>query len=75
MIVVDQGDLTVAHIDVARNLDERRFGGGHDTERITDRMPVPRHPKKKVGRARLIAIEDGGRQQIEVLVLLDLLAI
>jgi ribosomal-protein-alanine N-acetyltransferase len=38
-------------------------------------MPVPRHPKEKVGGARLIALEDGGSQQIEVFVLLDLLAI
>jgi hypothetical protein len=38
-------------------------------------MPVPRHPKEQVGSARLIAIEDGGRQQIEVFVLVDLLAI
>jgi hypothetical protein len=72
---VDQGNLAVAHIDVARHLDKWRLGGSHDAERVADRMPIPRHPKEKFGGARLIAIEDGGRQQIEVLVLLDRLAI
>jgi Replication protein C N-terminal domain len=57
--VVERADLTVPHIDVARHLDKRRLGCGHDAERIADRAPIPdHHPEEKIGRARLIALED-----------------
>ncbi len=71
VIIVDQGDLAVAHIDVARNLDERRFGRRHDAERIADRMPIPRHPEEQIGGARLVALEDRLGQHVEILVFAD----
>ena len=76
MVVVDQRDLTVADVDVARHLNERRLGGRHDAERITDRAPVPgHHPKKQIGGARLIALEDRLGQHVKVLVLANLVSV
>jgi len=75
VIVVDQRDLTIAHIDVARDLDERRLGGGHDAERIADRVPVAGHPEEQVGRAWLIALEDRFGQQVELFVFPNLVSI
>ena len=70
MVVVDQRDLPVAHVDVARHLDKRRLGGRHHAQRIADRAPVARHhPKEQVGGARLIALEDGLGQRAKGLVL------
>jgi len=43
VIVVDQGDLSVAHVDVAGHLNERRFSGRYNAERFTNRAPVTRH--------------------------------
>ena len=76
MVVVDQCDLAVAHIDVARHLDKWRFGRGHYAERVADRAAVARdHPEEEICRAWLIALEDCLGQQIKGLVLTNLVSI
>jgi hypothetical protein len=59
VVVVDQRDLAVAHVDVARHLYERRLGRRHHPERVANRAPLARdHPEEEIGRPRLVALED-----------------
>ena len=65
VVVVDQRDLPVAHVDVVRHLDERRLGRGHHAERVAQRAAVaPHHLEEQIGRARLIALQDGVGQPV-----------
>ena len=76
MVVVDQSDLPVAHVDVARHLNKRRLGCRHHAQRIADRAALPRHHlKKEVGGARLIAFEDGLGQRAKRFILTYLCAV
>ena len=75
VVVVHQRDLSVPHVDVARDLDERSLGRRHHAERVAHRAAVAGdHPEKQIRRARLVALEDGVGEQVERLVLADLIA-
>ena len=72
VVVVDQRDLPVAHVDVIGHLDERRLGLGHHAERIAHRAPVaPHQVEEQFGGARLIALQDRVGERIDSVVLAD----
>jgi hypothetical protein len=76
VVVVDQHDLPVANVDVARHLDKGRLGRCHHAERLFDRAPVPRHhPEEQIGGARLIALQNRLGDQVKRLVLANLVSI
>jgi hypothetical protein len=76
MVVVDQGDLTVPQIDVARHRDERCLGRRHHAERIAGRAPVLRHhPVEEIRRARLVALQDGLGQHVKGFVLTNIVLV
>ena len=75
VVVVDQGDLAVAHVDVARHLHEGRLRRGYHAERLAHRVPVPgHHLEEQVGGARLVALQDGVGQGLKVGVPANLVA-
>ena len=60
MVVIDQHDLPVTHVDVVGHLHEWRLGRGDDAERFADRASLTRHhAKEQISGARLVALQDG----------------
>ena len=75
VVVVDEGDLPVPHVDVAGHLDEGRLRRRHHAERVAHGTPLPRHhPEEEIGRAGLITLQDGLGQQAEGFVVTDLVS-
>ena len=75
MVVVDQRDLPVPHVDVIGHLDERRLRLGHHAQRIAHRAPVaPHQVEEQFGGARLIALQDRVGERVDGLVLADVLS-
>jgi len=76
VVVVDQRDLPVANIDVARHLDKGRFGGGYHAQRLADRAPVAGdHPVEQISRTRLITLQYRLRQHVEGFALANFVSI
>ena len=72
VVVVDERDLTVLHVDVVRHLDERRLGGGHHAERLADGASLAlHHLEEEIGGAGLVALQDRVGQETEGFVLTD----
>jgi len=66
VVVVDEGDLPVAHVDVARHLHEGRLGRRDDAEGLGDRASfAPDHVIEEIRRPRLIARQDGLGELVE----------
>jgi hypothetical protein len=64
VVVVDQRDLAVADVDVARHLHERCLGRRHHGQGIAEgTILAPHHSVEELGGARLVTREDGVRQQ------------
>ncbi len=64
VVVVDEGDVAVADIDVTGHLDEGRFGRRHHPEGVRYGATVPLdHPIEEIRGARLVACEDGIGEQ------------
>ena len=60
VVVVHERDRAVAHVDVTGHVDERRLRLRHRRERIGQRAPLaPHHLEEEIGRAGLVALEDG----------------
>jgi len=75
VVVVDQRDLPVAHIDVIGHLDERRLRFRHHAERITHRASIAPHQiEEQLRRAGLITLQDCVGERIDRLVLPDVVS-